>query len=1207
MGARFARKLISFLIIMKRNTPFLGAGKAHESVLEFFWRHLSRGKQANGMRTLTAMLVSIFLWAPLCTATELWVSVDGDDAALGTHSRPFATLERARDAIRDLKESPGLPAGGVTVWIGAGVHERAASLELSAEDSGTAAAAIVYRAVDGTEARLSGGRIVDDWRVVDDAKSLARLDPAARGKVLRADLRTAGVGDLGTVASGSRRLEVFFDDQPMQLARWPNDGFVRIADVVGAKPHVTHGIRGNKEGKFTFEGNRPLRWTSEPDAWLHGYWFWDWSDAYQKIASIDTEKRVLSTVPPYHGYGYRKGQRYYALNLLAELDRPGEWYVDRDAATLYFWPPAAIASSTTVVSVAPSLVVAKDCSHVTIRGLVLEATRAEAVRVTGGRHFRIAGCTVRNTGAWGVRISGGSDHAVVGCDIYRTGEGGIALSGGNRKTLAPARNAALNCWIHHFGRLYRTYRPAVGIGGVGNRIAHCRIHDGPHNAIQLGGNDHVIEFNEISRVCFETGDVGAFYMGRDWTQRGTVIRHNYFHDIKGPGLHGAMGVYLDDSASGMEIIGNVFWKASRAAFIGGGRDNTVENNIFVDCNPSVHVDARGVGWMRYHIETTLPDRLKAMPYRSPPWSERYPQLLTVLEDDPGLPKGNAVRRNISVGGKWLGVEKVAMPLIEFEDNLVGKDPQFVGAERGDFRLRADSPALALGFRPIPFDEIGLQTDEHRPLAPKRLRPPGPHVRPVARSELRSTAFGVAEPIVGTYYFYWYDIETTEHFVDHDGTDALTRHPATTEGYSYRKASWHRRELEDVAAAGLDFVLPVYWGWPGGYRGWSFVGLPPLVEAARAMARDGKKPPRIGCFYDTSTLRHNGKRYHADLSTVEGKEWLYTTARDFFALIPPDLWATIDGRPLLWLYSAAFAKVQDPKALDWLRREFQHDFGVEPFIVKEISWQGRADATYAWGAALKPTVYGIAAVGPGYDHAAVPGRTPLVREREGGAFYRRSWEWILARPLTMRPRIAIVETWNEWHEGTDIAPSTESGRQYVDLTREYADLWHRGTVVRPSGGYGSHREVSITLGAQNKSKGITQNDEPDGKTRVVVVHGESGRETAATKHGGRYIYFDVDDAFYWANGEAVEIEVTFLDAGKGDVVVEYDSLDRTAFLDGAFKAPPPLKRRGTGAWITGRIRVEDAAFTGRANRNDLRIIDRDGSLKVRRVAVRKAGR
>ncbi len=1156
------------------------------------------------MRTLTATLASIILSTTLGNAAELWVSANGDDTAPGTRSQPVATLERARDAIRALRKRSGLPAGGVTVWIGAGVYERTAPFELDAQDSGTADAPIVYRAVDGAAVRLGGGRAIRDWRKVDDAKTLARLDDAARGKVLRADLRAAGVADLGTVAGRGRRLEVFFDDEPMQLARWPNEGFVRTGDVVGAKPHVVHGIRGNKEGKFTFDGDRPLRWRSEPDAWLHGYWFWDWSDAYQKIASIDADKRVLSTVPPYHGYGYRKGQRYYALNLLSELDHPGEWYVDRDTATLYFWPPAPIPSGRVVVSVAPSLVVADGCSHVTLRGVVLEATRAEAVRVSGGHHVRIAGCTVRNTGAWGVRIHGGSDHTIVGCDIYRTGEGGIALSGGDRKTLTPARNAAVNCWIHHFGRLYRTYRPAVGINGVGNRVAHCHIHDGPHNAIQLGGNDHTIELNEIYRVCFETGDVGAFYMGRDWTQRGTVIRHNYFHHIQGPGLHGAMGVYLDDSASGIAIVGNVFWKASRAAFIGGGRDNTIENNIFVDCKPSVHVDARGVGWMRYHIETTLPDRLKAMPYKRPPWSERYPQLLTVLDDDPGLPKGNVVRRNISVGGKWLGVEKKAMPLIDFADNLVDEDPHFVDAERGDFRLRADSPAFARGFRPIPIGEIGLRSDEHRPLAPKRPRPPGPYAKPVQRSELRATAFGADEPIVGTYYFYWYDIDTKEHFVDHDGTDALTRHPTTSEGYSYRKASWHRRELDDVAAAGLDFVLPVYWGWPGGYRGWSFVGLPPLVEAARAMERDGKKAPRIGCFYDTSTLRHNGKRFHADLTTVDGKEWLYTTARDFFAMIPPDLWATIDGRPLLWLYSAAFAKAQDPKALEWVRREFERDFGVEPFIVKEVSWQGRADATYAWGAALKPTVYGIAAVGPGYDHAAVPGRSPLVREREGGAFYRRSWEWILARPLTMRPRIAVVETWNEWHEGTDIAPSTESGRQYVDLTREYADLWHQGVVVRPKGGYASHREVSITLGAKNDSKGIAQNDEPDGKTRAVVARGESGRATVATEHGGRYIYFDVDDAFYWAHHEPLEIEVTFLDDGTGDIVLEYDSLDRTALHDGAFKVAKPMRRRGTGEWTSARVRVDDAAFTGRANRNDLRIIDRDGTLQVRRVVVRK---
>ncbi|MHC4325475.1 MAG: right-handed parallel beta-helix repeat-containing protein, partial [Planctomycetota bacterium] len=257
---------------------------------------------------------------------------------------------------------------------------------------------------------------------------------------------------------------------------------------------------------------------------------------------------------------------------------------------LYFLPPSPIDRGKAVLSTLRHLFVLKDCSWVTIRNLVLEATRSTAATISGGTSNIIAGCTIRNTGSWAVRISGGSNNSVLGCDIYRTAEGGVSLSGGQRKSLKSAGHRAENNHIHHFGRIYRTYRPAVSVGGVGNHVAHNVIHDGPHNAIQLGGNDHTIEFNEIHHVCYETGDVGAFYMGRDWTARGTIIRHNYFHDIKGPGLHGAMAVYLDDAASGISIIGNIFHRAGRAAFIGGGRDNLVENNIFVDCPASVHVD-----------------------------------------------------------------------------------------------------------------------------------------------------------------------------------------------------------------------------------------------------------------------------------------------------------------------------------------------------------------------------------------------------------------------------------------------------------------------------------------------------------------------------------------------------------------------------------------------------------------------------------------
>lgn len=641
---------------------------------------------------------------------ELHVSPGGNDGWSGrvpdpgVDDGPLATLEGARDAIRKLKSRGALPGGGVAVILHGGTYERTAAFELSAIDSGTEDSPIVYSACRGEEVRLTGGREVGNFEPLDDR---------SRSEILAADLGSLGITDLGEATGRGNRLELFFNDHPMELARWPNSGFVRIVDVVEKDGHKIHGIAGSKTGKFVYEGDRPRRWVGEKEVWLHGYWFWDWADAFQQAAAIDTENRTIAIRPPYHNYGYRKGQRYYALNLLSEIDVAGEWYCDREEKVLYFLPPAHQGETRACLSVLPTLIELEECSHVTFRGLILEMTRSTAVVIKGGRGNRIAGCVIRNTGSNAVTISGGSENGVIGCDIYGTGEGGIRLSGGDRRTLTPGGNYAENNHIFRFGRIYRTYRPAVAISGTGNRVAHNLIHNGPHNAIQLSGNDHLIEFNEIHDVCFETGDVGAFYMGRDWTMRGTVIRHNFFHHIKGPGLHGAMAVYLDDAASGIEISGNVFYKAGRAAFIGGGRDNRVANNIFVECSPSVHVDARGLGWMKYHIDGVMKERLLASPHDSPLWRKRYPQLEDLLDDDPGAPKGNVVERNISVRGKWLHIEKAAEALVRFEDNLVDRDPLFMNEAGMDFRLRDDSPAYRLGFEPIPIEKIGLHEDDLR--------------------------------------------------------------------------------------------------------------------------------------------------------------------------------------------------------------------------------------------------------------------------------------------------------------------------------------------------------------------------------------------------------------------------------------------------------------------------------------------------------------
>lgn len=576
---------------------------------------------------------------------------------------PFATLERARDEIRKIKET-----GGVTVELRGGVYHREQPFELDESDSGTQDAPIVYRSREGEEVRLTGGREVAGFQPVTDPAVLERLSPEARGNVLQADLKAMGITDYGEAKGGG--IEVFFQDKPMTLSRWPNEGFVRITDLVGGDPVDVRGTKGDKIGKFMYEGDRPKRWIGEKDVWVHGYWFWDWSDQRHKVESIDTEKRIISVVPPYHGYGYRKGQWFYAFNVLAELDMPGEWYLDRETGILYFWPPAPIEEGQVVVSIADTLVRMRDVSHVTFGDITLEASRGTAITIRQGTNNQIAGCTLRNLGGWAVNISGGDHNGVVGCDISEIGSGGISMSGGNREKLQPAGHYAENNHIHRYGRWNRMYQSAISMSGVGNRASHNLIHDAPHIAISFSGNDHLMEYNEIHNVCYESNDAGAIYAGRDWTMRGTVIRHNFLHHINGFEGRGCVGVYLDDMLCGIRIYGNTFYKVTRAAFIGGGRDCIVENNIFVECKPALHIDSRAMGWASDSVDTTMKDRLLAMPYKDPLWAERYPELVNILDDEPAAPKGNVVARNVCYGGRWDEVDNRARPYVTFIDNVV---------------------------------------------------------------------------------------------------------------------------------------------------------------------------------------------------------------------------------------------------------------------------------------------------------------------------------------------------------------------------------------------------------------------------------------------------------------------------------------------------------------------------------------------------------
>jgi len=252
------------------------------------------------------------------------VSPNGADTAPGTLAHPFATLERARDAIRELKKQRGgLPTGGVTVFLRGGVRPRTSTFELTAEDSGAPGAPIVYASAPGETATLFGGvPLRREWFTpVTDATVLERvISTDARGKLLQCDLKAYGITDYGELsrhgyckASTLRKtppVMLYVGGKRMTLARWPNPeqhfpdmlwradnhrkGVVARSGIVEPGPGGNDPDFAERGGTFSYAFDRPEVWTQADDIWLDGVFTWSWEWSYNKIATIDTEKKRIT-------------------------------------------------------------------------------------------------------------------------------------------------------------------------------------------------------------------------------------------------------------------------------------------------------------------------------------------------------------------------------------------------------------------------------------------------------------------------------------------------------------------------------------------------------------------------------------------------------------------------------------------------------------------------------------------------------------------------------------------------------------------------------------------------------------------------------------------------------------------------------------------------------------------------------------------------
>lgn len=636
---------------------------------------------------------------------ELYISAEGHDDGTGSKTKPYNSFLKARDAIRVLKKQT--PGKSVVVYIEGGVYFIDQSITLSDEDSGTEYAPVVYQAAQGDEPVFTGSRRLNNWQPLNNARKLSLLDTAVRGKIFVTDVKAAGVSDLGDATEMGKRPELFCNGELQTLARWPDHGFIKAGLAKGKTelPKTYIKKRGTVEGVFEYTDKRQNRWANENDARLSGYWYWDWCDASQTVAKIDTLTRAIFTKPPYHNYGYKDSLRYFGLNLFCELDQPGEWYLDRDEALLYWYPPEGVHPEKAHVSLsvqsAPFMIEIKDCSYLTLQGLSLREGRGSAILIHGGKNCLLADCRIERFGQDGIHLEGGRGHGISGCLLRTFGCGGIKIAGGDRITLTPANHYVENTVVEYFSLFKRTYEPAVYLAGCGTRISHNRFRYSSSSAMRLDGNDFIVEYNEISHVVDESDDQGGLDVWYDPSFRGNVIRFNHWSDISGGTLHGAAGVRLDDMISGVTIYGNIFSRCGTRDFGGvqihGGKDNLVENNLFYDCFAAVSFSTWGnERWLQQLDSPVIRKKIfEEVDIRSAVYQNKYPELKSIRLN----PDVNTIKNNLLVD--------CPHRFLRHNDKQIFDNNVSVAANGKTLQDFCASPLLkSYGLQPIPLQNIG---------------------------------------------------------------------------------------------------------------------------------------------------------------------------------------------------------------------------------------------------------------------------------------------------------------------------------------------------------------------------------------------------------------------------------------------------------------------------------------------------------------------
>ncbi len=697
------------------------------------------------------------------TDANFYVASNGSDEWSGTFASPdvektdgpFATLERARDAVRDLKEKTSAP---IVVLIREGIFELEKTVVFGLQDSGSTDASITYAAYPDEKPVFSSGQEITNWKPLAD--DITGLPKAAKGKVQVADVA----------------------DQFLTL--YDKEGLLPRARSTGFIP-----LKGSGRDRLDFPRDQLKNWASVTDLEIIVRPHHAWIVNILPVTSIDAEARIARTsvestyvMNPLHFL--KETESCWFENSLEYLDEPGEWALNTQQGKLYLWPrnesPVFAPRLNELIRIEGE--VDKEgprdtpVEHLIFRGLTFQhgdryqLAEDDAglqhdwdfldkdntlLRLRGTENCIIENCHFLHSGSGAIRIDlHGQETQIIGNHIEHMGGGGILVCGYGPGTKDVNRNNLVsNNHIHHVGEIY-WHSPGIFLWQSGeNRVANNLIHHTNYTALILSGcmteffqkggreltktirwneisvdrrsektldevrpylhtHDNLVELNEIHHAMEKLGDGNAIYIRGAGANN--VIRRNYIHHLVSP-MHMQCAIRTDGGQMDTLIAENLIYKCTSQGIM-LKLNNRCENNIVAEIispprgnylalreGPMTGATIQRNIFYSSSEDTTFIDELA--PRRKDKTEDRRGRDLARASDADFDSNIYYCPANPAIAEATL--EKQQANGGDIHSKAV--DPLFVDPQNGDFRFQPDSPAIQMGIVPIDVSEIGLRS------------------------------------------------------------------------------------------------------------------------------------------------------------------------------------------------------------------------------------------------------------------------------------------------------------------------------------------------------------------------------------------------------------------------------------------------------------------------------------------------------------------